>query len=83
MPLEKGSGRRRLGGREAAIAGRHPASQRRAAAVASPRASGTPLPSRRAMFFNSRTVVQSPSMIMPVQTPITPAMISVLPVLNS
>ena len=35
------------------------------------------------MFFNSRTVIQSPSMIMPVQTPITPAMISVLPVLNS
>jgi hypothetical protein len=34
------------------------------------------------MFFNSRTVVQNPSMIMPVQTPIMPAMISVLPVLS-
>ena len=34
------------------------------------------------MFFNSRTVIQNPSMIMPVQTPITPAMISVLPVLS-
>jgi len=32
------------------------------------------------MFFNSRTVVQNPSMIMPVQTPITPAIIIVLPV---
>ena len=51
--------------------------------AASPRASGTPEPSRRAMFFNSRTAIQSPSMITPVQTPITPAMISVLPILNS
>ena len=84
----KGSGTAGLlGGREAATGGaRNPASQRREApgrTMASPRASGTPAPSRRAMFFNSRTVIQSPSMIAPVQTPITPAMISVLPVLSS
>ena len=30
-------------------------------------------------FFSSRTAIQSPSMIAPVQTPITPARISVLP----
>ena len=35
------------------------------------------------MFFNSRTVIQSASTIAPEQTPIAPAMISVLPVLNS
>ena len=51
--------------------------------MASPRASGKPAVSRRAMFFNSRTVIQSASMMAPVQTPITPAIISVLPVLNS
>jgi hypothetical protein len=44
--------------------------------------SGTPAASCREMFFSSRTVIQSPSMIAPVQTPITPAMISVLPVLS-
>ena len=49
------------------------------AARTSPRGCGTPAPSRRAMFFSSRTAIQSPSMIAPVQTPITPARISVLP----
>ena len=47
--------------------------------VTSPRGCGTPAPSRRAMFFSSRTAIQSPSMIAPVQTPITPVRISVLP----
>ena len=84
----KGSGTAGLlGGREAATGGggipRRGDRKPPAVTAASPRASGTPVPSRRAMFFNSRTVIQSPSMITPVQTPITPAMISVLPVLNS
>ena len=83
----KGSGTAGLlSGREAAIGGggipRRGSGKHRPSA-ASPRASGMPLPSRRAMFFNSRTAIQSASMIAPVQTPITPAMISVLPVLNS
>ena len=82
----KGSGTAGLlGGREAATGGggipRSGNGKHRR--MASPRASGMPLPSRRTMFFNSRTVIQSASMITPVQTPITPAMISVLPVLNS
>src|SRR5258708_7790660 len=42
-----------------------------------------PVPSRRATFFSSRTAIQRPSMIAPVQTPITPVRISVLPKLNS
>ena len=84
----KGSGTAGLlSGQEAATGGRgipRRGDQRSTGrTMASPRASGTPAPSCRAMFFNSRTVIQSPSMIAPVQTPITPAMISVLPVLSS
>ncbi len=66
--------------------GRTPAPQRPAGAgrsTASSRASGMPVASRRAIVFSSRTATHSPSMIAPVQTPITPAMISVFPVLNS
>jgi len=35
------------------------------------------------MIFSSLTAVQRASMIAPVQTPVTPARISVLPTLNS
>ena len=76
--IEREAGRRRT---------RHPAStarrKHRPHRGLAARLADTPPPSRRAMFFNSRTAIQSPSMIAPVQTPITPAMISVLPVLNS
>ena len=35
------------------------------------------------MFLSSLTAIQSANMIAPVQTPITPVTIRVLPVLNS
>src|SRR6478609_3026269 len=51
--------------------------------AASPDSSAAPGPSRWAMIFSSLTAVQRASMIAPVQTPVTPARISVLPTLNS
>ena len=51
--------------------------------VASPRVCGAPRPSLRAMFLNSLTATQSANMIAPLQTPITPVTMRVLPVLNS
>ena len=43
----------------------------------------TPEPSCRAIFFSSRTTIQRPSIIIPVQATIAPVRIRVLPKLNS
>src|ERR1700694_5237611 len=44
---------------------------------------GTPGPSRRAIFFSSRTTIHRPSMIIPVHAATAPVTIKVLPKLNS
>lgn len=96
MPRPRRCGRGRFGVAGMLGCGRLVATEQKAAIARRWRARGQRLchdfpvrfgrdsaPSRRATFFNSRTAIQRPSMIAPVQTPITPVRISVLPKLNS